>query len=288
MPRIDGTTTFEVVHGGVRIAGDCAPSGVPLIMLHGLTAMRRYVVMGSRVLAHSGFRATSYDARGHGDSSPAADRSAYEYSDQIGDLEAVLDGLDLERAILVGASMGAATAIGFALRHPMRVTALVLITPAATGGAPAGAALKSWDALADGLERGGIDGFLDAYDPPIDARWRETVLRVTRQRLERHADLTAVADALRIVPRSSAFEGLAQLEQIAARTLVVGSRDEPDPTHPLALAKSYVERLPSAELIVEDPGKSPLAWQGAQLSRRIVDFLVRSGVPGAGHWAGAG
>ena len=55
--------------------------------------------------------------------------------------------------------------------------------------------------------------------------------------------------------------------------LVVGSRDETDPGHPLAVAEEYARRLPRAELVVEEAGEAPLAWRGAQLSRAIADFL---------------
>ena len=58
--------------------------------------------------------------------------------------------------------------------------------------------------------------------------------------------------------------------------LVVGDRDEPDPAHPLAVAQEYARRLPRAELLVEDEGKSPIAWQGAQLSRAIAEFVERA------------
>jgi len=44
------------------------------------------------------------------------------------------------------------------------------------------------------------------------------------------------------------------------------------------VAEAYSEYLPNAELIIEDEGKSPLAWQGAQLSNAIVDFLDREGL----------
>jgi 3-oxoadipate enol-lactonase len=100
-------------------------------------------------------------------------------------------------------------------------------------------------------------------------------MRFTRQRLERHRDLHAVACALRVVPASQAFSGLEALTGVEAPTLVVGSRDEADPGHPLAVAKAYAERLPNAELLVEDKGRSPLAWQGAQLSKAIADFVQR-------------
>jgi pimeloyl-ACP methyl ester carboxylesterase len=186
----------------------------------------------------------------------------------------VLDELGLERAVLVGNSMGAATALAFALASPARVSALAVITPG-YGGRPHAAGFDDWDALADGLARGGVDGFLEAYRAQVDPRWWETVERFTRQRLERHRHPGAVAQALRTVPRSAAFDGLEELERIEAPALVVGSRDEADPGHPLKLAELHAERLPNAELVVEQPGESPLAWQGAKLSRTIRDWLKR-------------
>jgi hypothetical protein len=86
-----------------------------------------------------------------------------------------------------------------------------------------------------------------------------------------------VADALRVVPRSLAFEGLEELEAVSAPTLVVASRDEADPGHPYAVGEAYASRLPHGKLISEDGGSSPLAWQGARLSRAIAEFLGEAG-----------
>jgi len=99
---------------------------------------------------------------------------------------------------------------------------------------------------------------------------------VARQRLERHRHLDAVAEALRQVPRSRPFEGLHALEEVDAPTLIVASRDESDPGHPLRVAEAYHSRLRRSELMVEEPGKSPIAWQGAQLSRAIAEFAERA------------
>lgn len=245
------------------------------MLLHGLTATRRYVVHGSRYLERHGFRVAQYDARGHGESSAPSDASAYSYDHLSGDLGAVLDGLGMEKVVLVGHSMGAATAVRFALSSPERVIALVQITPAYDGERRD---LGEWRALADGLESGGVDGFMDAYDPPVSGDFRETVLKFTRQRLERHRDLGAVAAALRVVPASEAFPALESLQSIEAPTLVVGSRDSADPGHPLKVAQAYCEYLPNGELFVEDEGKPPVAWQGAQLSKAIAEFLRRQGI----------
>ena len=58
-------------------------------------------------------------------------------------------------------------------------------------------------------------------------------------------------------------------------TLVVASHDDADPEHPYAVAEEYARLIPGAELVSEEPGSSPLAWRGAQLSRAIAAFLER-------------
>jgi pimeloyl-ACP methyl ester carboxylesterase len=265
---------FEVERDGVTLRGETAGDGPDVVLLHGLTATRRYVVMGSKALPRAGYRVTTFDARGHGESSPARDPAEYEYRDMVADLEAVLDHLGADRAALGGASMGAHCTMAFALAFPERVSALVQITPAYDGRPRSDSEdLAAWDRLADGLERGGVEGFLAAWNPGVDDRWLETVRTVTRQRLERHRDLQAVADALRVVPRSIAFEGLEELEAIATPTLVVASRDDADPSHPYAIGVAYAERLPNGKLVSEEEGSSPLAWQGARLSKAIAEFL---------------
>src|SRR2546421_304076 len=187
---------FELQGDGLALSGEELGEGPPIVLLHGLTATRWYVVLGSKLLARHGFRVVSYDARAHGESSGALAPEAYEYRDLAADLEAVLaDRTDSAPVVLAGSSMGAHTAMALALQFPERVAALVQVTPAYEGR-----------------------------------------------------------------PR----EG-----------------DEADPGHPLAIAREYAKRLPDAELLVEDEGKSPLAWQGAQLSRAIEDFVKRK----APDWA---
>ncbi|MBD0280915.1 MAG: alpha/beta hydrolase [Thermoleophilaceae bacterium] len=260
--------------GSLVLVGEAAGEGPPLVLLHGLSATRRNVVQGSRHLLRRGYRLIAYDARGHGASDSAP---RYRYADLVADLEAVLADFDLERAPLVGSSMGAATAIAFALEHPDRVPALVQITPAYTGD-PRSVDEGRWERLATALERGGVDAFVEAAQPDgIPERWREAVRTATRQRMERHRHPDAVARALREVPGSMLWEGLQPLERLDLPVLVVGSRDEADPMHPLAVAQEYARRLPRAELVVEEEGQSPLAWQGTRLSSAIGDFLERVG-----------
>jgi pimeloyl-ACP methyl ester carboxylesterase len=257
----------------VKLAGEREGAGPAVVLLHGLTATRRYVVMGSRVLARSGLRVVAYDARGHGRSAPAPDAGAYGYELLVADLEAVLDGLGLERAILAGASMGAHTALRFALEHPQRVAALCLITPAYDPERHGGEAeLARWDELARGLREGGVEGFVRAYDlAGVPAAWRETVEKVLRQRLSAHEHPGAVADALQVVPRSRPFETWEVLAGVALPATVVASGDEADPLHPLAVGERYASAIPGARLAVEESG-APLAWRGGALSQVILEL----------------
>jgi pimeloyl-ACP methyl ester carboxylesterase len=221
----------------------------------------------------------AYDARGHGRSSPAPDPAAYGYGELAADLEAVLDAAGVERAVLAGSSMGAHTALAFALRAPDRVAGLVVITPAydpATNDDPE--RLARWDALASGLDRGGVDGFIEAYgEPDVPAPFRDSVLKVIRQRLALHEHPGAVADALRAVPRSRPFASVEELGALDVPVTVVASADDADPGHPQAIGEAYAEAIPGARLVTDAPGRSPVAWQGSQLSQIIAEVVSDAG-----------
>jgi len=265
---------------GVGLAAVESGRGRPVVLLHGLTATRRYVVMGSTALERSGHRVITYDARGHGRSAPARDPDAYGYPELTLDLGAVLDALGVERAVLAGASMGAHTLLSFALAEPDRVGGMVVITPAYEPGDDVDAArLERWDALAEGLRRGGVEGFVQAYGTPdVPEAWRETVIKVIRQRLAQHEHPEALADALQAVPRSRPFDGLEQLDGLAVPAAVVASSDEADPGHPLAVGEAYAAAIPGARLITDEPGRSPIAWQGSQLSKVIAEVAAEAGL----------
>jgi pimeloyl-ACP methyl ester carboxylesterase len=272
---------FEVTRDGVTLRGSDAGEGPAVVLAHGLTATRRYVVMGSSALERGGHRVLAYDARGHGTSSPATRPQDYRYEDLGADLEAILDYAGVERAVLAGASMGAHTLAWLALHRPERVGGLVLITPAFSGTEDRDAErLARWDALSDGLRRGGIDGFVAAYGKggrePTHERLRETVVTVIRQRLALHQHLDAVADALRAVPRSRPFGSLEELRAIAVPTVVVASSDEADPEHPLAVGEAYAEAIPGARLVTDERGGSPVGGQGSQLSRLIAEVAAEA------------
>jgi pimeloyl-ACP methyl ester carboxylesterase len=272
---------FRLETDGLTLAGEllrpAEPGGATLVLLHGLTATRRYVVHGSRVLPRRGFRVISYDARGHGESDAAAD--GYDYPKLVADAGAVTAGRAGDGSvILAGHSMGAHTAAAFALAHPSRVAAAVFAGPSFVGDPPTEETRSYWDALADRLESGGVEGFLAAYEGGLNPDWRETILRFTRERMEAHRHPEAVARALREVPRSVPFEGIEALGRLDVPVLVVASHDVADLGHPYEVAAAWAEALPNARLVSEAPGESPLAWQGGRLSHAIADFCEESAV----------
>ncbi|HWT91119.1 MAG TPA: alpha/beta hydrolase [Solirubrobacterales bacterium] len=267
-----------VVEQGPVLRGEAAGEGPPAVLCHGLTATRRYVLHGSKALPRAGYRVLTYDARGHGESDPAPAGEGYGYPRLVADLERVVDSqLGDERFLLGGHSMGAHTAVAYALRHPERLAGLALVGPTYTAPAEP-SSLGYWDGLAVALESEGVDGFV-AYigeKQETDPRWRDSVLRFTRERLLRQEHPEALVEALREVPRSRPFESLEELAAIEAPALVVASGDEADPGHPYAAAAAYAEALPAARLVSEEPGESPLAWQGGKLSRALASFYAEA------------
>jgi len=101
--------------------------GRPLVFLHpGGFARQVWDEQLDRFAASH--RVVRYDARGHGDSpGPVPGFSHHD------DLRQLLDALGIERAVLVGSSLGSRTAADFALSHPDRVDGLVLASPGLSG-----------------------------------------------------------------------------------------------------------------------------------------------------------
>jgi pimeloyl-ACP methyl ester carboxylesterase len=271
---------FAIDSGGIELRGERVGEGPPIALLHGVTATRRYVVHGSNALPRRAYAQISYDARGHGESAPAPPDRGYDYRELAVDLGRVLDGKARGPAALCGHSMGCHTIATYALEHPERVAGVVLIGPVQLGLPAPDEVLEAWDHLAGGLERAGVDGFMEAYeaDLSVEGPWRETVIRITRQRLELHRHPLAVARALREVPRSIPFDGMAELGHLEPPALVVASHDQADPQHPYPVAEAWAEAIPAARLISEAPGKAPLAWQGGKLAREIAGFCEQPAV----------
>lgn len=104
---------------------DDGGEGPAVVLLHGLGGAKELWSETLAALRVAGFRAIAYDHRGHGGSSDAL--PPWTIGDLADDLRQVLDGRGIERAAIVGHSMGGRAIFAFALRHPERIWALVAV-----------------------------------------------------------------------------------------------------------------------------------------------------------------
>ena len=145
-------------HGVVPVAGtelrySVAGSGPPLAFVHaGITDSRLW---NHQVAAFAdGYRVITYDLRGYGRSALPPEPYAHHE-----DLLSLFDALEVDRAHVVGASMGAATAVDFALENPGRVRSLTLIGPAIGGyDYDDPDTMAGWSAATEAFDSGDWDG----------------------------------------------------------------------------------------------------------------------------------
>jgi len=109
-------------------AGFEAGEGIPVVFLHAGVCDSRMWENQIAAVAEAGFYGVAFDRRGYGETT-----SPDETFSHLEDLEAVLDGLGIHTAVVVGASRGGALAIDFALASPERVAGLVLVGTSVSG-----------------------------------------------------------------------------------------------------------------------------------------------------------
>ena len=259
---------------GVRLHYEERGSGPPVLFLHELASDLRQ--WRGPFEALQGFRCIGYDARGYPPSDVPEAPDAYRWERFAGDIGAVLDHLGLQRAALVGWSMGAYAALQFARLEPQRVSALV--AAGVGSGSPA-------------AERAGFQ----AQMRELAEAWRADPRRAAgliaatpgRQPLRRRnpeafaawlADLeghSSVGMALTCAnyqglrPSLEAFDDeLARLD--VPTLLMVGEEDPPC----LAASRWLARTLPDARLLeLPGGGHAPMLEDPAGFNRMLEDFL---------------
>ena len=120
-------------HGAVEIAyldeGQENANAEPVVLVHGFASTKEvnWVNPGwVRTITGAGRRAIALDNRGHGQSSKLYDPADYHSSKMAADVAALLDHLKIERADVMGYSMGARISAFLAVEHPARVRSIVL------------------------------------------------------------------------------------------------------------------------------------------------------------------
>lgn len=275
--------------GGTIAETDAGPieyaeigEGGPMLVIHGAGGgydqgllIGRDIGEGYRVIVPSRFgylRTPVPD-----DDSPSAQADAH---------AALLDFLGIHRSIVVGVSAGAPSAIELALRHPEKVTALILLVPrtyhptqsvGADESAPSQAVLKLVEASADFLfwlatrvSRSSVVRFL-GVPPEVEAN-------------AAHEDRERVTKIMKsILPLSSRVRGIEvdgrapmtpwPLERISAPTLIISAED--DLYRTLPGAQFTANGIPGAELQVLKCGGHLMVGQQAKVRKWLKTFLRR-------------
>jgi 3-oxoadipate enol-lactonase len=219
------------------------------------------------------FHTIRFDARGFGSSTDP--RRPYTLH---GDAMEVLDALEVDKAAVVGSSMGGYAALDMAIALPHRVSALVVVTAAPSGWNHAADIRAQWDAVDGAYESRGIDAanelemkmWLDGpFRAPdaVDREIRRDAATVNRVLLERQA-------AFEIEPGDLEPPAIERLSEVQVPALVItGELDQPS-----ILGGAFeIARGTGAEHVeIENAAHFPNLERPAEFNRAVTDFLERA------------
>jgi pimeloyl-ACP methyl ester carboxylesterase len=243
-------------HGPVEIAFLDEGVGEPIVLVHGFASTREvnWVQPGwVTTLTGAGRRAIALDNRGHGESTKLYDPADYDSDSMAADVLALMDHLGLDRADVMGYSMGARIGAFLALRTPERVRSLVL----------GGLGLH----LVDGV--GLPESIADALEAPSLADVEDAQGRTFRAFAEQtKSDLKALAACIRgsrqtLTREQAAAIGVPVLIAVGTKDSVAGS------AHALAAL------IPGAQAL-DIPGRDHMLAVGDKVFKAgVLDFLGR-------------
>jgi 3-oxoadipate enol-lactonase len=234
---------------GARLFALDVGQGYPIVFFHGGLADHRAALFRVSSLANT-YRLIAPDLRGSGRSVYAGSLSWDRFAD---DVDALLNHLGIERAVVGGTSMGSAVALRFALRYPARTRGVILLSPVYPG-ADRGLAEASTAAMRVMREAGeraleyGVDALRPLFDrlqPPIRDVAIEMMLGF---------DAASVAATTRfLASNAQPIETVGELANIDVPAMVVPGSDE---EHPAEVADLYARHLRRA--VVADPTRPDL------------------------------
>jgi 3-oxoadipate enol-lactonase len=261
----------RVQANGITMAVRVQGAGRPIVFIHGhgfeSSSWQQQLDYFGRA-----YRAVAYDVRGHGLTDVAT--SGYTMSELAVDLAALLDVLEVERAVLCGLSMGGMIAMQVAVDFPSRVAGLVLAdTALATGKMPAEQVLDRLRAIyADGLAKLADDVGTRYYakrfreeKPDFWSWWRERFLQ---------NDLAGLTGCFLAMWDRPDIAG--RLEVLGIPSLVIVG--EEDQVTPPEAARRIAETIQGAALVVlPETGHIANEERPHEFNRVVTEFLDRVG-----------
>jgi len=248
-------------------------TGEPFVFQHGLGGDTERVF--ALIEPPSGFRLLGLDCRGHGKTTPLGEHQKIKFDSFADDVIALLDQLQLDRAIIGGTSMGAGVALNCALRYPQRVAGLVLLRPAWLDG-PMKDNAKLFGLIAKlirehrPLQGAEIfkqsDSYLGVLSESSDAA--NSLLE-----LFSHPRALETVVKLERIPQDAPNRDREEWRHISVPTLVLANRK--DPIHPFEYGSVLAGKIPRAELVELTPKSVNLAQYTAEVRLHIGSFVQR-------------
>ncbi len=253
---------------GIELAYEIEGSGPAVVLLHGYPfnrSMWREQVEALR----SSYRVITPDLRGHGETSASGELATMDEMAQ--DVAALMDALNIERAVIGGLSMGGYVTLAFYRRFPLRVRALILADTRPQ--ADTEEARRSREQQAERALKEGMNGIADTLLPKVLAP--ETL----RERPEVVARLREMMTKTKPQGAAAALRGMAArvdqtdfLERIIQPTLIiVGSQDELTPPQDAELMSREIRG--SRLEIIDGAAHVSNLERPAEFNRTLVDFL---------------
>jgi pimeloyl-ACP methyl ester carboxylesterase len=258
-----------------------AGTGDPAILLHGLGATKASMLPTLGALAREGRRAIAIDLPGFGDSTKPL-LGAYDPPYFADAVTALLDALDLERADLIGNSMGGRVAIEVGLRAPDRTRRLVLLAPSLAWlrprpWAPYLKLVPTQLGVIQPAPRRIVERIVRAVVPGSDNEWTaagiDEFLRSYLTPRGRSAFYAAARNIYLEEPNGP--DGFwTRLRELNAPSLFVWGRR--DPVVPFGFARHVREVLPRAEHLELECGHVPQLERPRETHAATVRFLSRA------------
>jgi pimeloyl-ACP methyl ester carboxylesterase len=229
----------------------------PVVFIHGAGGTHQHWLHQVRVLPSSPTYAP--DLPGHGRSEGSGRESIRAYGDW---LLAFLSAAHLERAVLVGHSMGGAIALDVALRCPARVSAIGLVA--------SGARLRVAPALLDGIKQDPEAAVRLICDWAFGPEAPEEMLRLGHRQMSATAPEVLYADFV----ACDAFDVTDRLQEIASPTLVLcGTQDTLTPTKYAVYLRDHIR---GANLhLIEGAGHMLMIERPAAVFKALASFLAK-------------